>query len=178
MTDEPRQEHPPIVARSLPEANQSIIRLSETAAVISIGEPDSEHPYGFEPSRELHFRFEFHDVINEGQTKKHGGVAVTPPSPDDVERMIELAPMLEQHSTFVFVHCNAGISRSTATSFILRCVWLGAGHEEFAMRAVVKDREQALPNKLMVNYADEILERGGAMLEAVRAHYQREGLKF
>ena len=167
-----------MVARSLPEANQSIIRLSETAAVISIGEPDSERPYGFDASCELHYRLEFHDVINEGQTRLHGGKSVTPPSPEHVERIVELAPTLRAEATFVFVHCNAGISRSTATSLILRCIWLGPGHESFAMDRVVDDREQAFPNKLMVSYADDILERGGAMIEAVRAHYEDEGMAF
>lgn len=172
------RDHPPIVARSLPEANQSIIRLSSTAAVISIGEPDSEHPYGFDTSRELHFRFEFHDVINEGQTHRHGGIEVTPPRPRDVERVLEISPTIRESATFVFVHCNAGVSRSTATAFILRCAWLGEGYEEAAMRAVVEDREQALPNKLMVRYADDILGRGGAMVEVIRAHYRAEGLAF
>jgi predicted protein tyrosine phosphatase len=172
------KKHPTIVARSLPEANQSIIRLSQTAAVISIGEPDSEKPYGFESEHELHYRFEFHDVINEGQTKLHGGRVVTPPNPGHVERILDIAPTLREQATFIFVHCNAGVSRSTATSFILRCLWLGPGRERAAMKAVVDDREQALPNKLMVGYADDLLERGGAMTEAVREHYKSEGLRF
>ena len=178
MSDEPPADHPHVVARSLPEANQAIARLSERAGVVSIGEPDSEHPYGFDPEHPLHFRFEFHDVLDpEGETGL-GGLSVRPPSYDDVERLIEdVAPQLYE-ADFVYCHCNAGVSRSTATAFILRCRWLGPGWEEHALAEVIEDRQQALPNQLMVRYADEHLGRSGEMIEVVEAHYDDQGLVF
>lgn len=174
----PPKTFPPVVARSLPEANQSLIGLSDTAAVISIGEPDSELPYAFRHDHPLYHRLEFHDVLNEGQTRGHGDVLLTPPRPEHIAQLIAWAPRLRRDATFVYVHCNAGISRSTATAFILRCAWMGPDSEQAAMDAVVADRPQALPNRVMVSFADQQLHRQGRMLDAVRAHYSRAGIRF
>jgi predicted protein tyrosine phosphatase len=67
----------------------------------------------------------------------------------------------------VYCHCNAGISRSTAVAFILRCVWCGPGCEAECLQAVIDDRPNARPNELLVGYADDQLGRDGRMLAAV-----------
>lgn len=68
----------------------------------------------------------------------------------------------------VYCHCNAGISRSTAVAYILRCIWQGPGGEEECLEAVIDDRPEAEPNKLLVQYADELLRRKGRMLAALK----------
>lgn len=65
----------------------------------------------------------------------------------------------------IIVHCTAGRSRSSAAAFIILCDQLGPGHEEEAMRQLLTACERTpLPNTLLVNHADKILERNGAML--------------
>lgn len=160
-------DHPNVVARSLPEANQDVARLAPEAAVISIGAPDGPLPYGFDPNNPLHVRLEFHDVIDEGLSfDETAGVEIHPPRPEHAERICGLAEPCGE-ANFVYCHCNAGVSRSTATAYILRCIWNGPGCEVDCLEAVVEDRPMAQPNELLVRYADEHLGRDGAMLEAL-----------
>src|SRR5690606_19265224 len=71
------------------------------------------------------------------------------------------APML--------VHCWAGISRSTATAFILACERCPGTPETTIAQALRAASSAATPNPLMVRLADDMLGRGGRMVDAVRA---------
>lgn len=160
--------HPKIVARSLPEANMEVIRLGPNTAVISIGSPDGPLPYGFQEENPLHLRLEFHDVLDPDPAAYDDTDAeIRPPRREDVERIRRHAEALRQAGV-VYCHCNAGISRSTAVAYILRCIWQGPGGEEECLEAVIDDRPEAEPNKLLVQYADELLRREGRMLAALK----------
>jgi predicted protein tyrosine phosphatase len=63
----------------------------------------------------------------------------------------------------VLVNCYAGISRSTAMAYVLLCVVLGPGKEKEAMRRVHEVRDIAFPNGLVIQHADELLDRKGVM---------------
>lgn len=165
MNDTTEYNHPRIVARSLPEANQDVIELGAGHGVVSIGEPGTDPAYGFEESNPFHIRLEFHDVVDP-QMSQLAGIEVRPPKPEDVEHLVEKANLLRT-AQMVYCHCNAGVSRSTAAAYILRCKWLGQGSEYEAFTAVLEDRPRAIPNPLMVRYADDILDRDGAMIDAL-----------
>ncbi|QDG53591.1 hypothetical protein FIV42_23455 [Persicimonas caeni] len=161
--------HPKIMARSLPEANMEVIRLGPNTAVVSIGSPDGPLPYGFEEDNPLHLRLEFHDVLNpDPGAYDDTDAEIRPPKREDVELIRRHAESLRQAGV-VYCHCNAGISRSTAVAYILRCIWRGPGCEEECLQAVFDDRPEAEPNELLVRYADEMLRRGGRMLTALSA---------
>ncbi len=161
MTDDPE-----ILSRSLADANREIPELDDDQAVVSIGSTDSSTPDGFDPSNPLHLRLQFDDVTSRSPSL-HAGEA-DPPTREDVARLIEHGERLLE-SGFVYCHCAAGISRSTAAAFILRCLHREAGEEREAMRAVLEDNPFASPNRRMVQLADELLERDGSMLSAIEA---------
>jgi predicted protein tyrosine phosphatase len=145
-----------------------VVRLGPNTAVVSIGEPDGPLPYGFEPDNPLHLRVEFHDVIEPDPSAYTDTEAtIRPPQPEDVAFICRQAEALRQ-AGLVYCHCNAGISRSTAVAFILRCIWSGPGCEEACLEAVFEDRSEAQPNDLLVRYADEHLGRQGRMVEALQ----------
>jgi predicted protein tyrosine phosphatase len=130
--------------------------------VISIGSPLLRHskPSGLNkmpPGRVL--RLEFDDV-----TKAAG--PYTPPSIVHVEGLVDFCKRIG--SGRVLVHCEAGVSRSTASAFVLLCVRLGPGKERDAMRQVRKVCRDARPNKLIVRLADDLLGREGAMVAALQ----------
>lgn len=152
---------PRIVARSLPEAHDSLIRNGPRLAVVSIGEPGTDPPPGFQPMNPMHLRLEFHDIWE--PTEIDGMVL---PAMEHVESLLDAAPVLRTAPT-VFCHCMAGVSRSTAAAFTLRCLWMGPGKEQEALEAVVEDRPIAAPNPIFVRLADEALERSGAMVAAL-----------
>lgn len=158
---------PRIVARSLPEANQDLHTLGSDTAVVSIGEPKTDPPYGFDADHPLHHRLEFHDVLDP-ELEEVAGHAIQPPTRAHIRRLLERAKVLRT-ANLVYCHCNAGISRAPAAAYILRCNWSEPGDEPEQLDAVLEDRPQASPNRLMVQYADERLEREGALLDALDA---------
>lgn len=63
----------------------------------------------------------------------------------------------------LLVSCHAGVSRSSAAAYILLCLWMGHGREREAMQYVLSVRPTAYPNARMVQLADAVLGRNGAM---------------
>jgi predicted protein tyrosine phosphatase len=85
---------------------------------------------------------------------------------EDIRRILHLAEQIRSESGTLLIHCEAGISRSTATALIMYAYWLGPGHEEEAMRRVVAQRPYAMPNRRMVALADTLLALDGRLLQA------------
>jgi predicted protein tyrosine phosphatase len=73
----------------------------------------------------------------------------------------ETAPML--------IHCWAGISRSTASAFVLACERSPQAHERDIAMAMRQAAPHAYPNRRIVALADDILRREGRMVDAVEA---------
>lgn len=71
----------------------------------------------------------------------------------------------------VLIHCWAGISRSTAAAFLLACLHLPTDE---AMNLILSLRPGAVPNRLIIKFADRILGAGGKMVSA--ADDQRRGV--
>ena len=69
----------------------------------------------------------------------------------------------------VLVHCHAGVSRSTAAAAILMAQFR-PGDEEAAFLKLLELRKHGWPNTRMVEFADELLGRDGAMLRGLDAY--------
>jgi predicted protein tyrosine phosphatase len=131
-------------------------RRKDVCFLVSIGEPEDRPPAGY-GNVAARLRLLFSDVNEE-----IGG-----PAPGDVRRLIRAAESLAERSGRVVIHCQAGISRSTAAAVIVYAVLLGEGCEEEAMARVLAAQELARPNRRMIALADEMLQRGGRLIDAV-----------
>src|SRR6202012_1690941 len=69
----------------------------------------------------------------------------------------------------VLIHCHAGISRSTAAAAILMCQH-APGREEEAFLKLLDLRKHGWPNTRMVEFADTLLKRDGAMMNGLLAY--------
>ena len=69
----------------------------------------------------------------------------------------------------VLVHCHAGVSRSTAAAAILLCQH-APGREQAAFLRLLELRKHGWPNTRMVEFADQLLKRDGAMLRGLLAY--------
>ncbi len=87
------------------------------------------------------------------------------PMEDDLRRILAFASDLEPGAE-ILVHCWAGISRSTAVAYAILCQTAGQGRESECIESVLAVRPQAFPNTLIVELADRILNRSGAMQKA------------
>ena len=130
-------------------------RRKDVVMLVSIGEAHDPAPAGFH-NVTPRYRFFFAD------TNDAAGPAV-----EDVERLIDAAQSLKERNGRVVIHCQAGISRSTAAATIFYAVLLGEGEEEEAIARVLAAREIAIPNRRMIRIADELLGREGRLIAAV-----------
>ena len=67
----------------------------------------------------------------------------------------------------ILIHCNRGISRSTAAAFIVMCMMEPATGEQALMKRLRAVAPHADPCPMLITYADEILGRDGRMADAV-----------
>jgi len=127
-------------------------RCAEVTYLLSIGDVQDELPFGYDNvSRKM--RLLVADVITEfGATEQ------------DVQKIIALARELQSMTGKVLIHCEAGVSRSTAAALIMYACWLGPGREHEAMRRVLAQRPIAIPNPRMVEIADRLLNREGRLV--------------
>ena len=69
----------------------------------------------------------------------------------------------------MLVHCWAGISRSTASAFVLACERSPEASEAEIAMTLRRAAAHASPNRRIVALADDILDRRGRMVDAVAA---------
>lgn len=105
--------------------------------------------------------FAFHDI-------EAPRLGLVPPDRDSIERMLAFARTWDGASPLV-IHCFAGVSRSTAAAFALACQAAPSRSEAAVAAALREAAPTATPNRLMVALADDILGRGGRMIEAAGA---------
>jgi predicted protein tyrosine phosphatase len=129
-------------------------RCAEITYLVSIGHGDDPLPEGYD-NAERKVRLLIADVVTaEGATE------------EDVRGIIQLAEQLRSERGTLLIHCEAGISRSTATALITYACWLGPGREDEAMRCVGAQRPYAIPNRRMVAIADNLMALNGRLLQA------------
>lgn len=108
-----------------------------------------------------HLQLWMHDIVAEEAD-------MTPPGRDHVESLIAFALEWDRDKPLV-VNCFAGISRSTAAAYIIACALAPERDEAELALSLRKASPSATPNGRLVAIADELLEREGRMIEAVRA---------
>lgn len=128
--------------------------------VVSIGEVHDRPPAGFEKIKDK-LRLLFADANDE-----------TGPGEEDVREIIAAANALKGRSGRVVIHCQAGISRSSAAAVIIYTVLLGPGSETEAVRRVLEQRQIANPNRRLIAIADRLLERDGRLRDAVERAFE------
>ena len=106
-----------------------------------------------------HYFLEFND-INEPQ---EGLIA---PSETEIYKLLDIAKHWNR-SYPLLINCYMGISRSTAAAFVIACALEQKKSEAAIARLLRKNSPTATPNKLMVELADKILDRGGRMSSAI-----------
>ena len=127
-------------------------RCAEVTYLLSIGDVQDDLPVGYDNVNDK-LRLLVADVITEfGATE------------EDIQQIITIAQELRSKTGRVLIHCEAGVSRSSAAALIMYTCWLGPGREQEAMRRVLAQRPIAMPNRRMVEIADRLLEREGRLV--------------
>jgi predicted protein tyrosine phosphatase len=85
-----------------------------------------------------------------------------------VETLLQFVHAWERESPLL-IHCFAGISRSTAAAFVSACALAPERAEADIAAALRRASPSATPNARLVAVADDLLGRGGRMVDAVRS---------
>ena len=132
--------------------------------LISIGSPGSSLPRGYyRVARRL--RLEFNDI-----DIPHNDPQQVLPDRDRIRQILEFAAVLQPENGDLLVHCQGGISRSSAAALMICAQLLGVGREAEALSYVLSACPQAIPNLWMIELADELLDRGGRLLQVTQQH--------
>ena len=155
-------EVPAIIAARTPS---HMITLLDAASMI-------ETPAGLPPDH--HLRLSVNDIAEPTE-----GLIL--PSADLVHRLLAFGRAWDARTPMI-VHCWAGISRSSASAFILACDRNPDADERLIAMRMRRAAKHAYPNRKIIALADDILGRGGRMVDAVEAmgdyEYSGVGVPF
>ena len=139
--------------------------VTHVLSILDPGWPEPEALSIFDVHQRLRLRF--HDVIE----SQPGWIA---PERWDVELLLAFARGLNASGeTHLLIHCHAGVSRSTAAAALVLAQARADRPADEVLREVVRLRPRAWPNLRILEFGDDILGRGGEIVEAARAHYRR-----
>ena len=145
----------------------SLAKLEETVArsgaerVLSLLAAGTEVTRPASISRENHLHLVMHDiaVAQDGMTM---------PGEDHVRNLLDFARKWDRAKPMV-VHCYAGISRSTASAYIIAAALAPKRDEMELAQTLRKLSPSATPNPRLIAVADTLLSRQGRMIEAIEA---------
>lgn len=111
--------------------------------------------------RENHLHLVMHDiaVAQDGMTM---------PGEEHVRNLLDFARRWDRARPMV-VHCYAGISRSTASAYIIAAALAPKRDEAELARTLRTLSPSATPNPRLIAVADALLGRGGRMIAAIEA---------
>ncbi|HEY9234614.1 MULTISPECIES: tyrosine phosphatase family protein [Phenylobacterium] len=142
-------EVPALIASRAPS---HMITLLDAASMI-------ETPRNFAADR--HLRISVNDIA-----EPTDGLVL--PSEAMVERLIAFGRGWDASAPMI-VHCWAGISRSSASAFVLACDRNPHADEMTIAMGMRRAAKHAYPNRRIVAIADDVLGRRGRMVDAVEA---------
>ena len=145
----------------------SLSKLEETVArsgaerVLSLLAAGTEVMRPASIVRENHLHLVMHDiaVAQDGMTM---------PGEDHVRNLLDFARRWDRAKPMV-VHCYAGISRSTASAYIIAAALAPKRDEVELAQTLRKLSPSATPNPRLIAVADTLLSRQGRMIEAIEA---------
>ena len=75
----------------------------------------------------------------------------------DIERLVAFSRTIQLYVGYLLVHCQAGISRSSAAAMVALRVLCGPGSEFDLAQHLRLTRPECRPNPLMLRLADQVL---------------------
>ena len=140
------------------EATASVIGATHVVTLIRDHGPVAT-PRGIAAGN--HLRVDINDITEPSEGLVH-------PQDMHVEEVLNFVRAWNHRSPMI-IHCFAGISRSTASAFSGLCALNPDVPEDLIARRLRRASPTATPNRLIVSIADDLLGRGGRMVDAIDA---------
>lgn len=108
-----------------------------------------------------HLFLGFNDIVEPQE-------GLVPPNEVHVRDLLDFAGKWDQQSPMI-IHCYAGVSRSTAGAY-MTSLFLNPDQDEMELAQELRRRAPtATPNAKLIAMADDVLGRGGRMVDAIRS---------
>jgi predicted protein tyrosine phosphatase len=136
-------------------------RSQNITHLITIANPgaDNDAPAWFTGD---HLPLWFGDVVSEADARQCNTKAA---SSDDIKQAIIFFRVARQQPDYnILISCDYGASRSPALAYVLLADQYGQGRESEALNEVLYIRPESVPNKLVVQLADQLLARQGQLI--------------
>nr|WP_237683928.1 tyrosine phosphatase family protein [Pseudaminobacter soli] len=110
---------------------------------------------------ERHLYLALHDIVEPWE-------GLTLPAEEHVSALLDFGRRWDRRKPLL-VHCFAGISRSTASAYIIAAA-LAPERDEFQLARHLREQSpSATPNGRMIALADQMLDRNNRMVEAIQS---------
>lgn len=137
------------------------VRDTGAEHVITVIKPRTQVPTPETIRADNHLRLNFSDITE----AREGEIMAEAAHMEELLRFVgdwnRIKPLV--------IHCYAGVSRSTASSFISACALRPDQSEMIWAQALRNASPTASPNIHLVGLADDLLGRKGRMVDAIRA---------
>ena len=144
--------------------------VSHVLSILDPGEAEPDAFFQYEAHHRLDLRF--HDIIEE----REGMLA---PQESHVRELLDFGKRLDSEPapSHLIVHCHMGISRSTASMFLLLAQAAPKKPAADIAAEILRIRPQAWPNLRIISMGDTILGRSGEIIAAARGIYRKRALE-
>lgn len=140
---------------------RGLVQINRPSHVVSLMSPSASLDIGLTYDQSEHLDLRFND-INQPQ------VGLIAPSENHIRAYLDFLDQWDG-SAPLLVHCWAGVSRSPAAAYIAAVVRHGMGSEHNIALTLRAKAPYATPNRRMIEIADGLLQRQGAMIAAINA---------
>ena len=139
----------------------SVIAARRPSHMVTLLDPSTmiDTPEGLSPGRHLKLGVNDISVPMEG---------MIPPGELEVLKLLEFGRGWDEAAPML-IHCWAGISRSTASAFVIACDKSPAANEKTMAFSMRRAARHAMPNRRIIALADDMLGRRGRMVDAIDA---------
>lgn len=146
-----------VIVASLDRAQDAFARFRPTVivSILDAGDPDPTFPE-LAPERCLTFRVKSDDDAE----------ALRAAARERAEKLIALVNQWNGDGD-ILVHCHQGVARSMAAAFIIQCMKAPSRPEAEIAAELRKIAPHADPCLYLICAADDLLGRGGRMVEAI-----------
>ena len=162
MKHNPSNEQITIAVCGVGELPAYMPRATHLISIYSPGARNELPVFSFAPERILELNF---DDIGEARAIDHSPYGVQyPPRRKDIQEAVEFVRKIKSPA-HLLIHCQAGISRSTAVALIALVVIRGKDARPSSwINELLSIRKEPYPNKLILRYGDEILDLKGKLV--------------
>ena len=135
------------------------VQLSGARHIVSLINSNMQVPYPLSVPHDQRLFLGFNDITEPAP-------GLEPPERLHAQKLIDFVRTWNGETPLV-IHCWMGISRSTAGAYIAQCALMPDQDEKDLALALRTASPSATPNIRLVQFADELLERDGRMIDAI-----------